>query len=87
MGQTGESINFLNALAQYGDPTVDQAGWEAAAESIGMREVFIPYAQLGAVPPGAQLFVLASTLFSLGLYAGLGEPNGNAAAWKDSIIS
>ncbi len=78
---------FLNALAQYTDPTVDQAGWEAAADSIGLREVFIPYAQHGPVSPGAQLFVLASTLFSLGLYTGLGEPNGNAQVWKDSITS
>jgi hypothetical protein len=31
--------------------------------------------------------MLASTLFSLGLYEALGQPNSNAAVWKDNIIS
>ncbi len=82
-----QRITLLNTLARYTDPAVDQAAWETAAESLGMREVFIPYAQHGPITPGAQLFVLASTLFSLGLYAGLGQPNGNAEVWKDSITS
>ena len=39
------------------------------------------------ISPGAQLFVLASTLYGLGLYASLGSPNGNAQEWKDNITS
>ena len=77
---------FMAALVEYTGSQVDQAGWEAAAASMGMREVFIPYAHQAAISPGAQLFALALTLFGLGLYTSLGQPNGNAAVWKDSIV-
>jgi hypothetical protein len=75
------------ALAQYSAPEVDQLQWEAAAAGLGLRQVHIPYAAEAGVSPGAQLFVLAQTLFGLGLYASLGTPNGNAEIWKDSIRS
>ncbi|MBI1880908.1 MAG: hypothetical protein HYR94_22240 [Chloroflexi bacterium] len=52
-----------------------------------MREINIAYASEAGVSPGAQLFALASTLYSLGLYATVGQPNGNAAAWKAQITS
>lgn len=78
---------LLAALAQYDDPAVNQAAWEEAAASIGLREVHVPYANEAGVSPGTQLFALASILFSLGLYKSLGQPNGNAAIWRDSIIS
>jgi hypothetical protein len=47
----------------------------------------LEYAGEAEISPGAQLFILASTLFSLGLYETLGQPNGNAEVWKESIIS
>ena len=78
---------YQTTLAQYTDPAVNQPVWEATAASIGLREIQIPYALEAGVSPGAQLFVLASTLFSLGVYSELGQPNGNAPAWKDSITS
>ena len=78
---------FQAALLEYAKAEVDQAGWEATAASMGLHEVYIPYAEEPAISPGAQLFVLASTLFGLGMYASLGTPNGNAELWKDSITS
>ena len=77
---------FTSALVEYASSQVDRAGWEAAAASLGMREVFIPCAHQAAISPGAQLFTLALALFGLGLYTSLGQPNGNAAVWKDSIV-
>lgn len=78
---------YLDSLSRFSDPTVDQAGWEAAAVEAGLRPVHLDYANEGEISPGAQLFVLASTLYSLGLYETIGYPNGNAAAWKTQIIS
>lgn len=52
-----------------------------------MQEVVVPYAHQAAISPGAQLFALASTLFDLGLYSSLGQSNGNAEVWKESITS
>ena len=82
-----KSQSFLDGLAQYADPGVEQAGWEAAGGRIPLREVFIPYAQHGPVTPGAQLFLLASTLFRLGLYPNLDWPDGNPQLWQESISS
>ena len=76
---------FLERLAEYTDSTIDHAVWEAAATSMGLSEVGLSYAEQGPVSPGAQLFVLASSLFSLGLYADLGQPNGNPEVWKERI--
>lgn len=79
---------FNQYLQAYrNDPTVDQAGWEAAAVSMGMVSINLDYANQAAVSPGAQLFLLASTLFSVGLYTAVGQPNGNFLEWKDSIAS
>jgi hypothetical protein len=73
--------------AYQNDPTIDQAGWEAAATGIGMLPITLEYANQATVSPGAQLFMLASTLFSMGLYTTVGQPNGNFQAWRDSIVS
>ncbi|MFN8453200.1 MAG: hypothetical protein U0401_00775 [Anaerolineae bacterium] len=79
---------FMAALEEYtASPEVGRAGWEAEAQSLGLQEVLVPYAHQSAITPGAQLFALATTLFGLGMYSTLGQPNGNAAAWKDSISS
>lgn len=77
---------FIAALEEYNSESVEQAGWEAAAQSMGMQDVVVPYANQAAISPGAQLFALATTLFGLGLYTSLGQPNGNAEEWKSSII-
>ena len=82
-----QRATLLTMLAQYTNPEVDQPEWEATAVSLGLRVVDIPYAEEAGISPGAQLFVLASTLFSMGLYSSLGQPNGNAEVWKDSITS
>ena len=79
--------NYTQHLQNYTDPAVDQAGWEAAASSAGLQPITIGYANETQVSPGAQLFSLASTLFSLGLYTAVGQPNDHAPAWKESIIS
>jgi hypothetical protein len=78
---------FLDSMSRYTDPKVDQPGWEAAGIAAGLRPVRLEYAGEAEISPGAQLFMLASTLFSLGLYEDLGQPNGNAALWKTSITA
>lgn len=79
--------NYNDCLACYGDPALDRAGWEAAAVEAGLRPVSLAYAGEAGISAGAQLYLLASTLFSLGVYEGLGQPNGNAGVWQESIIS
>lgn len=74
-------------LQNYSDETVDQAGWEAAAVSVGLQPITLDQADNTSVSPGMQLFLVASTLFSLGLYETVGRPNGNAGAWKLKITS
>lgn len=74
-------------MQRYTDPAVDQPGWETAAVEVGLRPVHLEYANEGEITPGAQLFMLASTLYGLGLYEMVGQPNGNAPAWKESITS
>ena len=80
-------VLYLDSMSRFSDPTVDQPGWEAAAAAAGLRPVSLDYAEEDEISPGAQLFMLASTLFSLGLYETLGQPNGNAAVWKHNITS
>ena len=82
-----ERAFYIVAMDNYNAPEVDQAGWEDAAAEAGLRPVTLNYASVVQVTPGAQLFVLASTLYSLGLYTILGQPNGNGPAWKAQIIS
>jgi hypothetical protein len=79
--------NYNECLARYADPGLDQAGWEAAAVEAGLRPVSLAYAADAGISAGAQLFLLASTLFSLGVYIELGQPDSKAAAWKEYIIS
>lgn len=79
--------NYHDGLARYAGLTWERAGWEAAAIEAGLDIISLPYAAEGAVSPGAQLFLLAATLFSLGIYGELGRPGGNAAAWKERVIS
>ena len=69
------------------DAEIDQAGWESAAQAAGLHPISLAYADEPGPSPGAQLFALASTLYGLGVYANLGLPNGNAAAWKEEIIA
>lgn len=78
---------YLEAMNQYTNSELDQDDWEAAASEAGLRPVNLEYATVATVSPGAQLFALASTLFSLGIYASVGYPNGNAATWKAQIVS
>jgi hypothetical protein len=78
---------YLDALADYDQLGGDQMAWETAAAETGLRPIGLSYASETEVSPGAQLFTLAATLFSLGLYTGVGTPNGNAAAWKSQIVS
>jgi hypothetical protein len=78
---------YLDSMTRFGDPEVDQPGWETAAVEAGLRPVNLDYANEGEITPGAQLFMLASTLYTLGLYETIGPPNGNAAGWKSQIIS
>ena len=82
-----QRATLLAALAHYAELEADHPHWEEAATGIGLRAVDIPYAEEAGISPGAQLFALASTLFGMGLYNNLGQPDGNAAIWKDSIIS
>jgi hypothetical protein len=79
---------FLDSVQRYQeDAAVDRPDWEAAAAEAGLRPISLEYASEDEITPGAQLFLLASTLFSLGLYESVGQPNGNAPAWKESIVS
>jgi hypothetical protein len=74
-------------LQNYTDETVDQAGWEAAAISAGLQPITLDASGGVSVSPGMQLFLVASTLFSLGLYETVGRPNGNPEAWMRRITS
>lgn len=74
-------------LQNYRDETVDQAGWEAAAISAGLQPITLDAAGGVSVSPGMQLFLVASTLFSLGFYETVGRPNGNPEAWMKRITS
>lgn len=79
--------SYAEYVNNFGNGAVDQAAWETAAASIGLREVGLSYADEVSVSPGLQLFMLASTLFQLGIYTPLGQPAANAEIWKESIIS
>jgi hypothetical protein len=82
-----DRANYRDNMQRFAGPTVDQPAWEAAAVEAGMRPVHLNYAGEAEISPGAQLFMLALTLFSLGLYRTLGQPDGNAGAWKERVIS
>jgi hypothetical protein len=84
----GSSLSSYTFYWQnYSDPTVDRAGWEAAAVSAGLQPISLDGGAGMSVSPGLQLFMLASTLFALGLYETVGQPNGNPEAWRERITS
>jgi hypothetical protein len=51
------------------------------------------FATAPAISPGTQLFMLAATLFELGIYEALGDPAESSLsatqveAWRDMIVS
>lgn len=79
--------NYTAYLENFNNGVVDQASWETAAATTGLHEVGLNYADDSSISPGLQLFMLASTLFQLGIYTPLGQPVVNAEMWKESIIS
>lgn len=84
---------FLERQTRYRSDEVDQATWEQAAVEVGLEEIRIDYAEDGPISAGAQLFMLATTLYKLGIYEALGDPAGDGTTepdvegWKVSIIS
>jgi hypothetical protein len=86
-------VHYLDRTALYHSEGVDQPAWEQAAVEVGLREVNIDYANDGPVSAGAQLFMLAATLYDLGIYEALGAPAGDGTSkpdvegWKDSIAA
>ena len=78
---------YTRHLQSYNDSTVDRAGWEAAAMSVGLQPIELDYAHETYLSPGAQLFILASTLFALGVYSELGQPGANAEDWREKIVT
>jgi hypothetical protein len=54
----------------YRSDDVDRTAWETAATEAGLKEIRLDYAQEAPVSPGAQLFLLAMTLYELGIYDG-----------------
>jgi hypothetical protein len=82
-----DRATYRERLNSFSAQIVDRPTWEIAGVEAGLRPIRLEYAGEAQISPGAQLFILASTLFSLGLYETLGQPNGNAEVWKESIIS
>jgi|GEM_PF-3479140 len=80
-----QRARYNQAIADFTAPAVDQAAWETAALKLGMRAVTVDYAAEAGISPGTQLFILASTLFHLGIYTDLGQPTANAEAWGERI--
>jgi hypothetical protein len=52
---------------------------------MGLRAVNLNYADEAGISSGVQLFILASTLFRMGLYTALGQPAANAEVWRERI--
>jgi hypothetical protein len=77
--------NYNQYIENFTDPAVDQAAWEQAGIVMGLRAVTLDYADEAGISPGMQLFILASTLFHLGIYTALGQPAANAEAWRERI--
>jgi hypothetical protein len=82
-----DRATYRDSMDRFAGPEIDRPAWEAAAVAAGLRPVHLAYAAEAAISPGAQLFMLASTLFALGLYEDLGQPNGNAGAWQAQIVA
>jgi len=81
--------HFLERQARYQDEDIDQTVWEQAAKEAGLEAVEIDYADDAPISAGAQLFMLATTLYDLGLYAALGNPaaEANVEGWRDGIMA
>jgi hypothetical protein len=85
--------HFLERRTRYQDDGIDQPAWEQAAIEIGLKAIQIDYADDAPISAGAQLFMLAATLYDLGLYEALDNPaeTGLTAlqvkAWADQIVS
>lgn len=79
--------NYNACLVRYAEPGIDRSEWEAAAVEAGLRPISLAYAADAGITAGAQLFLLAATLFSLGVHEEAGQPGGNAAAWQERIKS
>ena len=81
--------HFLDRQARYHGEDVDRAAWEQAAVEAGLKEVRIDYAEDGPISAGAQFFMLAATLYDLGIYEALGDPAAEAdvEGWRDSIMA
>lgn len=80
-----QRARYHRSIEDFTAPAGDQAAWEAAALKLGLRAVTVDYAAEAGISPGTQLFILASTLFALGLYADVGQPAANAAAWGERV--
>lgn len=84
--------HYLAHYARYQSDDVDRTAWETAATEAGLKEIRLDYAQEAPVSPGAQLFLLAMTLYELGIYEGLGHPAGSETTepdvegWQASIV-
>jgi hypothetical protein len=79
--------SYNQYIENFADPAVDQAAWEHAGIAMRLRAVNLNYADEAGISPGAQLFILASTLSQMGIYAALGQPAVNAEAWREWIES
>jgi hypothetical protein len=81
--------HFLDRQARYHGDGIDHPAWEQVAVEIGLKEMRIDYAEDRPISAGAQLFLLAATLYDLGLYEALGDPatESNIEGWKDSVIA
>jgi hypothetical protein len=67
-------------------PAEPAPDWEAEALELGLVEVHLDYADEPPISPGLQLFMLAATLYDLGIYTELGDPaTADAAAWRKAV--
>ncbi|MEW5956278.1 MAG: hypothetical protein AB1801_01040 [Chloroflexota bacterium] len=82
-----QRANYAAYVSRFAGPDVAQAGWEAAARGVGLREIRVEYASQAGVSPGLQLFVLAAALFELNIYTELGPPAANAGDWAAWLVS
>ncbi len=80
-----QRASYSRYIENFSAPAVDQTGWEATALKMGLQAISLDYAAEAGTSPGVQLFILASTLFELGLYTDLGRPAANAEMWGERV--
>lgn len=80
-----QRANYHRHLQDFAALGAEQAAWEAAASKLGLRAVTVDYADEAGISPGTQVFILASTLFQMGIYADLGQPAANGEAWGERV--